>query len=81
MPSTFAVSVKHMSKTTLTRMRDRAITDRAELDRLLDDTFLAHVGMADGSGGAVVIPTAIARDRLRSAPAAHSRQTGQRSRS
>jgi len=51
-----------MTKTTLTRMRDRAVTDRAELDRLLDDTFLAHVGMTDGSGGAVVIPTAIARD-------------------
>jgi uncharacterized protein len=51
-----------MSKTTLTRMRDRAITDRTELDRLLDDTLLAHVGMTDESGGAVVIPTAIARD-------------------
>jgi nitroimidazol reductase NimA-like FMN-containing flavoprotein (pyridoxamine 5'-phosphate oxidase superfamily) len=51
-----------MSETTLTRMRDRAITERAELDRLLDDTFLAHVGMTDGNGGAVVIPTAIARD-------------------
>ena len=51
-----------MTKTTLTRMRDRAVTDRAELDHLLDDTFLAHVGMTDGNGGAVVIPTAIARD-------------------
>ena len=50
------------TRTALTRMRDRAVTDRAELDRLLDDTFLAHVGMADGRGGAVVIPTAIARD-------------------
>jgi len=51
-----------MTNTTLTRMRDRAVTDRAELDRLLDDTVLAHVGMADGNGGTVVIPTAIARD-------------------
>jgi len=51
-----------MTNTTLTRMRDRAVTDRAELDRLLDDTVLAHVGMADGDGGAVVIPTALARD-------------------
>jgi len=43
-------------------MRDRAVTDRAELDRLLDDNFLAHVGMADDQGGVVVIPTAVVRD-------------------
>jgi uncharacterized protein len=61
-PSTFTVNVAGMSKTTLTRMRELAVIDRAELDRLLDDTFLAHVGMTDGNGGAVVIPTAIARD-------------------
>ena len=51
-----------MTNTTLTRMRDRAVTDRAELDCLLDDTVLAHVGMTDDSGMPVVIPTAIARD-------------------
>src|ERR1700677_4586417 len=51
-----------MTNTTLTRLRELAVTDRAELDRLLDDTVLAHVGMADESGGAVVIPTALARD-------------------
>jgi nitroimidazol reductase NimA-like FMN-containing flavoprotein (pyridoxamine 5'-phosphate oxidase superfamily) len=50
------------TSTTLTRMRDRAVTDRAELDRLLDDNFLAHVGMADGQGVVVVIPTAVVRD-------------------
>ena len=43
-------------------MRDRAITERAELDRLLDDNFLAHVGMADDQGNVVVIPTAVVRD-------------------
>lgn len=43
-------------------MRDRAVADRAELDRLLDDTALAHVGIADDTGGVVVVPTAIARD-------------------
>jgi len=43
-------------------MRDRAVTDRAELDGLLDDTFLAHVGITDANGAALVIPTAIARD-------------------
>jgi nitroimidazol reductase NimA-like FMN-containing flavoprotein (pyridoxamine 5'-phosphate oxidase superfamily) len=51
-----------MTNTTLTRMRDYAVTDRAELDRLLDDTVLAHIGMVDDTGSAVVIPTGIARD-------------------
>jgi uncharacterized protein len=51
-----------MTNTTLTRMHDRAVTDRAELDRLLDDTVLAHIGMVDDTGSPVVIPTGIARD-------------------
>jgi uncharacterized protein len=51
-----------MTTTALTRMRDRAVTDRVELDRLLDEVFLAHVGMTDDSGAPVVVPTAIARD-------------------
>ena len=51
-----------MTNTTLTRMQDHAVTDRAELDRLLDDTVLAHVGMVDDTGSPVVIPTGIARD-------------------
>ena len=51
-----------MTRTALTRMRDRAVADRAELDSLLDDTLLAHVGIADDTGIVVVIPTAIARD-------------------
>jgi nitroimidazol reductase NimA-like FMN-containing flavoprotein (pyridoxamine 5'-phosphate oxidase superfamily) len=51
-----------MARTTLTRLRDHGVRDRAELDRLLDDVMVAHVGIADDSGGAVVIPTAIARD-------------------
>ncbi len=51
-----------MTNTTLTRMHDRAFTDRAELDRLLDNTVLCHIGMVDDTGSAVVIPTAIARD-------------------
>src|SRR5580693_8464482 len=51
-----------MTNTALTRMQDHAVTDRAELDRLLDDTVLAHIGMVDDTGAAVVIPTAIARD-------------------
>jgi uncharacterized protein len=51
-----------VTTTALTRMRDRALTDRAELDRLLDDTVIAHMGMADDQGGVVVIPTAVVRD-------------------
>jgi uncharacterized protein len=51
-----------ITSTALTRMRDRAVTDRAELDRLLDDNFLAHVGVADDQGNVVVIPTAMVRD-------------------
>jgi uncharacterized protein len=51
-----------MTNTTLTRMRDRAVTERPELDRLLDDAVLAHIAMVDDNGEPVVIPTAIARD-------------------
>jgi uncharacterized protein len=57
-----AAAVATAARTELTRLRDRAVTDRAELDRLLDDVFLAHVGMADDQGGVLVIPTAVVRD-------------------
>jgi nitroimidazol reductase NimA-like FMN-containing flavoprotein (pyridoxamine 5'-phosphate oxidase superfamily) len=51
-----------MTNTTLTRMRDRAVTERPELDRLLDEVVLAHIAMVDDNGDPGVIPTAIARD-------------------
>ena len=51
-----------MSRTTVTRLPEKAVSDRAELNRLLDDTILAHIGMADEHADPVVIPTAIARD-------------------
>jgi nitroimidazol reductase NimA-like FMN-containing flavoprotein (pyridoxamine 5'-phosphate oxidase superfamily) len=51
-----------MTNTTLTRMRDRAVTERQELDRLLDVVVLAHIAMVDDNAEPVVIPTAIARD-------------------
>ena len=51
-----------MPTTELTRLRNKAVTDRAELDRLLDEVLLAHVGLTDGSGNPVVIPTGLARD-------------------
>ncbi len=60
-----AVTDTTVTRTTPTRMRHKAVTDRAELNRLLAGTFLAHVGMTDDHGGVVVIPTAIARDEDR----------------
>ncbi|HEY1627849.1 MAG TPA: pyridoxamine 5'-phosphate oxidase family protein [Streptosporangiaceae bacterium] len=51
-----------MPNTELTRLREHAVTERAELDRLLDEVLVAHVGLTDDNGGVVVIPTAMARD-------------------
>jgi nitroimidazol reductase NimA-like FMN-containing flavoprotein (pyridoxamine 5'-phosphate oxidase superfamily) len=51
-----------MASTELTRLREKARTDRAGLYRLLDAAILAHVGIADDNRGVVVIPTAVARD-------------------
>jgi uncharacterized protein len=60
--TTASTTASTVTSTELTRLRDRAVTERAELDRLLDDVFLAHVGVADDQGGVVVIPTAVVRD-------------------
>lgn len=52
-------------RTTLTRSRERAATDRAELDALLSEVLVAHLGITVGEGEAahpVVIPVAIAVD-------------------
>jgi uncharacterized protein len=49
-------------RTTITRLRDKARTDRAELDALLDSTLVGHFGLTDAAGRPVVIPTAIVRD-------------------
>jgi uncharacterized protein len=51
-----------MPNTQPTRLREKAVTERAELDRLLDEVLVAHVGLTDDSGAVVVIPTAMARD-------------------
>lgn len=49
------------SRTTITRIPEKGVTDRAALDALLDEVYLGHIGlMRDGSP--VVIPTAVARD-------------------
>lgn len=49
-------------RTTLTRLRDKAVTDRAALDVLLDEALVGHLGFVAADGRPVVLPTAIARD-------------------
>jgi nitroimidazol reductase NimA-like FMN-containing flavoprotein (pyridoxamine 5'-phosphate oxidase superfamily) len=48
--------------TELTRLAEKAVNERAELDRLLDDSLIAHVGVTDDGGNPVVLPTGMARD-------------------
>ena len=43
-------------------MRELVVSERAELDRLLDEVMIAHVGLSTGTGDVAVIPTALARD-------------------
>lgn len=50
-----------MDLTSLTRLPEKGSTDRAELDALLDECRVGHVGFAV-DGQPVVVPTAIARD-------------------
>ena len=52
-------------RTTLTRSRERAATDRAELVDVLRETLVAHLGVTVGEGAdahPVVLPVAIAVD-------------------
>lgn len=51
-----------MTRTDITRLRDKGSTDRAALDRLLDTTHVGHVGLAAPDGHPMVLPTAVARD-------------------
>ncbi len=53
------------SRTQITRLREKGSTDRAELDRLLDDARVGHFALVADDGHPVVIPTAIVRDRDR----------------
>jgi nitroimidazol reductase NimA-like FMN-containing flavoprotein (pyridoxamine 5'-phosphate oxidase superfamily) len=48
-------------RTTVTRGRDRAVVDRAELHALLEDALIAHLGVTVGEHP-VVLPTAFAVD-------------------
>jgi nitroimidazol reductase NimA-like FMN-containing flavoprotein (pyridoxamine 5'-phosphate oxidase superfamily) len=49
-------------RTTITRLREKASTERAELDSLLDGTRVGHFALVAPDGHPVVIPTAIVRD-------------------
>jgi uncharacterized protein len=49
-------------RTTITRLRKKARSERAELDALLDSTRVGHFGLTDQSGRPIVIPTAVVRD-------------------
>jgi nitroimidazol reductase NimA-like FMN-containing flavoprotein (pyridoxamine 5'-phosphate oxidase superfamily) len=51
-----------LPSTEITRLREKASTDRAALDALLDDVHVGHFGLVQPSGHPVVIPTAIVRD-------------------
>lgn len=50
------------ARTKLTRLREKASTDRAALDALLDSVLIGHFGLTDTAGRPVVVPTAFARD-------------------
>ena len=50
-----------MSRTELTRHREKASTERADLDALLDSARIGHFALSTDAGP-VIIPTAIARD-------------------
>jgi len=45
----------------LRRKRDRASYERATIDAILDEALIAHVGITDGNGQPLVIPTLHAR--------------------
>jgi nitroimidazol reductase NimA-like FMN-containing flavoprotein (pyridoxamine 5'-phosphate oxidase superfamily) len=50
------------TRTEITRLREKASTDRAMLDALLDSCSIGHFGLVDEFGQPVVIPTAVVRD-------------------
>ena len=62
---TTAAPLSPTPRTTLTRSRERAATDRAELTDLLRETLVAHLGVTvgeDEDAHPVVLPVAIAVD-------------------
>ena len=51
-----------MSRTTVTRLREKQSAERPALDALLDAVHVGHVGFVDDGGLPRVIPTATVRD-------------------
>jgi uncharacterized protein len=51
-----------MTRTDITRLREKACTDRDELNALLDSVHVGHFGLAADDGHPVVVPTAVVRD-------------------
>ncbi len=51
-----------MTRTDITRLREKASVERADLDALLDSCILGHFGLVGDDNQPVVIPTAIVRD-------------------
>jgi len=51
-----------MASTEITRLREKASSDRAALDALLDSTHIGHFGLVGDDGTPAVIPTAVVRD-------------------
>jgi nitroimidazol reductase NimA-like FMN-containing flavoprotein (pyridoxamine 5'-phosphate oxidase superfamily) len=49
-------------RTTVRRLPDRGRYDRAEIDAILDEGLVCHIGFIGDSGHPVVIPTTYARD-------------------
>jgi hypothetical protein len=49
-------------RTEITRLREKARTERAELDALLDSSRVGHFALTDSGGHPMAMPTAIARD-------------------
>lgn len=47
--------------THITRLPEKGVTDREQLDALLDEEYVGHVGLVR-DGRPVVVPTAVARD-------------------
>jgi nitroimidazol reductase NimA-like FMN-containing flavoprotein (pyridoxamine 5'-phosphate oxidase superfamily) len=54
--------MKQRGRTQITRLHEKARTERAELNALLDATRIGHFALVDPAGHPVVIPTAVVRD-------------------
>jgi nitroimidazol reductase NimA-like FMN-containing flavoprotein (pyridoxamine 5'-phosphate oxidase superfamily) len=52
-------------RTAITRLADRASTDRTQLDSLLDEVWIGHLALVAPAGHPVVLPVLIGRDRDR----------------